>query len=102
MFHVIYKWSVPSENKNVFLKNWEQTTNHIHKTVEGALGSYCIESADDPNIILTIAKWHTQEQWEAFIGTAKTGPMKSMHDLADRISAEGYHELGDQTKSADA
>lgn len=101
MFHVIYKWSVPSESKDAFLESWQQTTNHIHETVEGALGSFCIEAADDPQIILTIAKWQTREQWEAFIDTAKTGPMKNMHRLAQRISAEGFYQLGDQTKAAD-
>ncbi|GAB5488087.1 MAG: hypothetical protein Pars2KO_16570 [Parasphingorhabdus sp.] len=101
MFHVIYKWSVPSENKTAFLTNWEKTTNHIHDTVDGALGSFCVEAIDDPNMLLTIAKWQTREQWETFIGNAKTGSMKNMHALAEQVSAEGFNELGDQTKSAD-
>lgn len=100
MFHVIYRWSVPSENKTSFLECWEQTTNHIHQTIDGALGSFCIEAMDDPEILMTIAKWHSREQWEDFIGTAKTGSMKNMHKLGTQISADGYYERGNQTKSS--
>lgn len=100
MFHVIYKWIVPAENKASFLENWTQTTNHIHNSIDGALGSFCVESIDHANIILTIAKWQSRKQWEEFIGTAKTGPMNKMHDLAEQISVEGFEQLGDETKSA--
>ncbi len=101
MFHVVYKWFVPSKNKSAFLKSWEQTTNHIHETVDGALGSFCIEAVDDTNTLMTIARWHSREQWEAFIGTAKTGPMRKMHTFAKQISVDGYYELGDHTKPTD-
>jgi heme-degrading monooxygenase HmoA len=94
MIYVIYKWSVSLADKPEFLSRWSAVTQSIHKSVDGALGSFCIGEIGTPTEILTIAKWESHDQWLLFIAQAKTGAMKSLHDIAKQISVTAYDELG--------
>ncbi|WP_237113785.1 hypothetical protein [Pseudoalteromonas rubra] len=46
MFRVIYQWQVPSENMTEFRTTWQVTTDEIHSSVGGALGSFMLQSTD--------------------------------------------------------
>jgi len=94
MIYVIYDWSVSQEKLNQFLEVWSQTTQAIHRAVDGALGSFCLGGIDDPRTVKTIAKWESLAQWQFFIQTAKSGPMKALHDIATLNSSRAYVGFG--------
>ncbi len=97
MIRVVYRWKVPAVNRAAFLERWKETTNTIHETTEGALGSFCLQGIDDEDEILTVALWKSEHQWRQFIAAAKTGSMRAMHDLATQVSVTPYRQLGDET-----
>ncbi|ALR91649.1 Antibiotic biosynthesis monooxygenase [Vibrio alginolyticus] len=98
MFRVVYEWRVPSEKMDEFQNIWRSTTDSIHQSVEGALGSFMLRSYDVPEKVLTIAKWRTREDWERFWGTSNPEKMKKMSEIAERISVEPFDEIEDRTK----
>ena len=98
MIRVVYRWHVEPEHFQDFKETWTRTTNNIHKTVNGALGSFMIKSIDNPNEIITIAKWTSVQAWKDFWGTADPEAMKAMSKLGKRISAEAFEEIDDFTK----
>lgn len=94
MVFIIYEWSVAREREQQFLKVWSETTQAIHRSVDGALGSFCLGAVNEPETIKTIAKWESLEQWESFIQTAKAESMKGLHDIGTLISSRAFNELG--------
>ena len=98
MIRVIYEWSVPKENFAEFEKVWMQTTNNIHETVNGALGSFMLKSHEEPTKVLTIAKWDSLESWQAFWGNQNPEAMQTMRTLGERINAHAYEERADFTR----
>ena len=100
MIRVIYKWRVDPENLEKFESTWRDMTRSIHATVDGALGSFCLQEVDDPSTVLTVALWENEAQWRAFMGDSEKAPlMKSLHEIAEQISATPYKQLGDETIS---
>ena len=97
MIQVIYRWRVEPENREAFLAAWERTTTAIRETTDGARGSICVVSVDDPSTILTIAKWDRLDQWRAFVAEAKTTAMKEMHTLGTQVSHDAFEQVGDFT-----
>lgn len=97
MIRVLYTWSVPAERAEAFRSVWRKTTRNIHQAVDGALGSFCLAGIDDPDEVVTVALWESEEQWKSFIQTAKTDSMKSLHELAEQISVKAYTQVGDET-----
>ncbi|TMP38987.1 antibiotic biosynthesis monooxygenase family protein [Pseudoalteromonas rubra] len=99
MFRVIYRWHVPTENIAEFQATWCATTDAIHESVQGALGSFMLQSADDPNKVLTIAKWRSRADWIHFWDNSNPEQMHKMRLLAERISVETFDEVADRTHS---
>jgi heme-degrading monooxygenase HmoA len=97
MIRVIYRWQVDSENFEEFKKIWRETTNRIHDTVEGALGSFMLKSIENEEEVLTVAKWKSVESWRSFWGKANPKEMEAMRKLGVRISAEAFEEIEDHT-----
>jgi heme-degrading monooxygenase HmoA len=97
VIQIVYRWKVPEENREAFLAAWSSTTQGIRETTEGARGSLCIVSVEDPTEILTIAKWDRIEQWLEFIKTAKSTSMSEMHTLGVQLSHAAYEQAGDHT-----
>ena len=98
MIRVIYHWEVAPENFEAFQETWSATTNHIHETVAGALGSFLLRSAQNETEVLTIAKWESMEAWKNFWGNQNPESMQAMRKLGKRIGAEAYEEVEDHTK----
>lgn len=98
MIRVEYRWRVNDHNFKAFQNTWRKTTNHIHETVDGALGSFMIQSIDDPSEVITIAKWENLESWKAFWGTSKPSQMSEMTKLGERLSVRAFEEIEDHTK----
>lgn len=98
MFKVIYHWQVPQENFDAFQAEWKATTEHIHLTEIGALGSTMLRSMHSPEKVLTIAKWTNESAWQQFFSDANPKSMQNMRRLAKRISVEGFTEIEDRTK----
>ena len=97
MIQVIYRWEVSPENREAFLSAWEKTTKAIRDATEGARGSFCIVSVERPTEIVTVAKWDELAQWQAFVATAKSESMKSMHALGQQTSHDAYEEVANFT-----
>lgn len=98
MVRVVYRWRVPPENFEAFKKIWRTTTNNIHKSVTGALGSFMLRSFENPTEVITIAKWESLESWKNFWGNKNPKEMEAMSKLGTRISAEAFEEIEDHTK----
>ena len=98
MIRVIYRWRVAPENVNAFREIWRVTTNHIHDSVAGALGSVMLKSYEDESEVLTIARWESFESWKRFWGNADPKEMEAMHKLGKRVSAEVFEEFEDYTR----
>lgn len=99
MIRVIYKWEIDPDRLDEFETTWRRTTRSIHGNTEGALGSFCLQSAEDPRVVLTVALWEREEQWTRFIETARGTSMKDLHAIGTQISATAYHQIGDETVS---
>lgn len=99
MIRVVYRWKVAAGDLPAFLDRWQEATNAIHETTEGALGSFCLQAIENDDEIFTIALWETEEQWRRFIVSAKTGSMRALHEIATQLSATPYRQLGDETVS---
>lgn len=98
MIRVVYRWHVPAENFAEFQRIWSETTNHIHETVEGALGSFMLRSSENDEELLTIAKWDSLESWKNFWGNQNPEQMQAMRKLGERLSAEAFEEIEDYTR----
>ncbi|MEO1054759.1 MAG: antibiotic biosynthesis monooxygenase [Bacteroidota bacterium] len=98
MVRVIYRWDVPVENFEAFEKTWRSTTNRIHESVEGALGSFMLRSLENENEVITIAKWDSLASWQNFWGNENPEEMTAMRKLGKRISAEVFEEIDDHTR----
>ena len=98
MIRVVYRWKVEEENFENFQEIWNRTTNRIHETVPGALGSFMLRSAEDKTEVMTVAKWDSMESWKAFWGAENPSEMVEMRKIGERISATAYEEIGDFTR----
>ncbi|MEM8894631.1 MAG: antibiotic biosynthesis monooxygenase [Bacteroidota bacterium] len=98
MIRVVYQWHVEPEQFQEFKETWTHTTNNIHETVSGALGSFMIKSIENPKEVITIAKWESLQAWKDFWGTADPAAMEAMGKLGKRISAKAFEEVDDFTK----
>ncbi len=98
MVRVIYRWQVSDDNFTAFQAAWSSATNHIHQTVPGALGSFMLRDAQNPNEILTIAKWDKMASWKSFWGTEKPKEMELMRELGQAIETNAYEEIEDFTR----
>ncbi|MEO0425124.1 MAG: antibiotic biosynthesis monooxygenase [Pseudomonadota bacterium] len=99
MVRVVYRWRVAPEHYDAFLATWRATTNRIHDTVPGALGSFMMRSSADGCDVLTIARWTSREAWERFWGDERPPQMQRMGALAHRVSVEVFEEIEDHTRS---
>jgi len=61
MIRVIYRWEVHPEDFEDFKRVWSATTNKIHETVPGALGSFMLRASDRDSEVPTVAKWESTE-----------------------------------------
>lgn len=98
MFRVIYEWRVLADKMDEFQHVWRSATESIHESVEGALGSFMLQSSDTPEKVLTIAKWNSREDWEQFWGNRNPEKMQKMREIAERVSVEAFDEIEDRTK----
>jgi heme-degrading monooxygenase HmoA len=101
MIRVIYRWKVEPERSEQFLSAWRLATRAIHAETDGALGSFCLASVDEPSEFLTVALWRSERDWRGFIDEARNGPMAAIHKIAKLLSATPYRQLGDETVSSD-
>ena len=46
MIRVVYRWRVAEEDFPRFQEAWAHTTNRIHETVPGALGSFMLRGPE--------------------------------------------------------
>ena len=97
MIRVIYDWQVQQENISGFRHAWEQATTGIHAKFRGARGSFLLQAADEPGRILTIARWDTREDWEAFWEQSKPEEMAVMQCLGECINVTVFDEYADFT-----
>ncbi|MEJ2158752.1 MAG: antibiotic biosynthesis monooxygenase [Desulfobacteraceae bacterium] len=97
MVRVIYEWQVKAENISAFREAWKQTTTMIHKSVKGARGSFLVQEAENPGKTLTIARWDSLEDWQAFWESENPREMLRMRELGRRISVTAYDEFADYT-----
>ena len=97
MIRIIYKWRVQEADETTFRAAWAKATTTIRENTSGARGSFLLHSHENPTEFVTIARWDTLEDWQAFWKDSTRTEMQTMHSLAERISVEVYEELEDHT-----
>lgn len=97
MLRVVYRWKIHSGHESNFRAIWEKATTEIREKTQGARGSVLLQSRRDPAECITIARWDSFEDWQAFWRGAPSPDMQPMHALADLLSAEAYDEIKDHT-----
>lgn len=66
MIRVIYRWTVMKrEDREEFVRTWEEGTLKIQTNCTGALGSIPLHSSDNPEHFFGMARWQSKEIWEA-------------------------------------
>lgn len=98
MIRVVYRWKVKEENFTSFQDVWSRTTNKIHETVPGALGSFMLRSPEDKTEVITVAKWDSMDSWRAFWGSENPSEMVEMRKIGERVSTTVYDEIDDFTR----
>ena len=98
MIRVIYRWEVQPKDFEDFKRVWRATTNSIHASVPGALGSFMLRAGDRESEVLTVAKWESAECWKKFWGKQNPEEMREMQTLGNRVSVEAYDEIEDHTR----
>ena len=98
MIRVIYRWQVEPDTFEEFKKVWRVTTNQIHDSVPGALGSFMLRAHESGSDVLTVAKWDSIESWKQFWGNSDPQEMGEMRRLGKRISVDVYYEIEDHTR----
>ena len=98
MVRVVYRWKVEPRNFAAFRESWSATTNRIHDTVSGAMGSFMLRGCESETEVITVAKWDRLESWEAFWQGEDPEAMKGMRMLGERLSAVAYEEVEDLTR----
>ncbi|MFP1680279.1 antibiotic biosynthesis monooxygenase family protein [Alloalcanivorax sp. C16-2] len=98
MIRVVYRWRVAEEDFPRFREAWAHTTNRIHETVPGALGSFMLRGPEDKTEVLTVAKWDAMESWKAFWGAESPSQMVGMREIGERLSVTVYDEIEDFTR----
>lgn len=98
MIRVIYRWRVDPADFEQFESIWRVTTNRIHESVPGALGSFMLRSCTDESEVLTVAKWDSMQAWQAFWGDTNPSEMQDMRKLGRRVSVDAYYEIEDYTR----
>lgn len=97
MARIVYRWRVAHEHFEAFRENWRAATNHIHDTVAGARGSFMMRSAEDEEVVITVAKWDSLASWRAFWGDQDPEQMQAMRALGERLSVEAFEDIEDHT-----
>ena len=98
MVRVNYRWNVAPENFEKFKQTWSATTNRIHESMPGALGSFMLRAHENESVVLTVAKWDSMESWKNFWGGSNPQEMEEMRKLGTRISVEAFEEIEDHTR----
>lgn len=97
MIRVVYRWQVEPHNFDAFQESWRATTNRIHETVPGALGSFMLRGFKDEREVITVAKWDCLDSWKSFFAGQNPKQMTAMRELGHRVSVEAYEEVEDHT-----
>ncbi len=98
MIRVVYRWKVNPENFENFKEVWVHTTNNIHETVPGALGSFMLRSTENETEVVTVAKWDSVESWKRFWVSDNPSEMVGMRRIGERVSVTIYDEIDDFTR----
>jgi heme-degrading monooxygenase HmoA len=97
MVRIVYRWQVAPNDFETFRKAWRETTNHIHASIAGALGSFMLRSTEDDSEVVTVAKWDSLDSWRHFWANDNPEEMRRMSRWGKRISFEAFEEIEDRT-----
>ncbi len=65
MIRVMYRWTVKQEDREEFIRTWEEGTLKIQTHCSGAMGSILLQSLENPEHFFGMARWPSKEIWEA-------------------------------------
>lgn len=99
MIRIVYRWQVAPKDFETFRGIWRETTNHIHASVAGALGSFMLRSTEDESEVMTVAKWDSLNSWRVFWANDDPREMRGMRRLGMRVSVEIFEDIEDHTRS---
>ena len=67
MIRVMYRWVVMKEDREEFVRTWEEGTLNIQTHCVGAMGSILLRSSENPEHFFGIARWPSKASWEAIL-----------------------------------
>jgi heme-degrading monooxygenase HmoA len=65
MIRVMYRWTVKKEDREEFIRTWQEGTLKIQTHCAGAMGSILLRSSVNPEYFFGLARWTSKETWEA-------------------------------------
>jgi heme-degrading monooxygenase HmoA len=71
----MYRWTVREEDREEFVRTWEEGTLKIQANCRGALGSILLRNSQNPEHFFGMARWPSKEIWEA---AQRTMPLLSL------------------------
>ena len=98
LIRVIYRAEVQPIDFGDFRRVWSVTTNRIHESVPGPLGSFILRVSNRGSEVLTVAKWESEESGKKFWGKQDAEEMQAVRKLGKRVSAQAYDEIDDYTR----
>lgn len=97
MIRVIYRWKVEAGKEEQFRAAWKKATTTIRDQNPAARGSFFLQNHQDPTELLTVARWDSFEDWQAFWKGSPPADMQPMRQLAELVSSESFEEIEDHT-----
>lgn len=93
MIRVLYRWTVQPRAQAGFREWWHAGTLRIRSGQPGAMGSTLLESREDRNLFVGVARWTSVEALMLF--REQVGPLH--FDGAELVSMELFDEVDDLT-----
>jgi len=64
MIRVMYRWTVREDDREKFIRTWEEGTLKIQTSCNGAMGSILLQSSENPEHFFGLARWPSKDIWQ--------------------------------------
>ncbi|HKW87375.1 MAG TPA: antibiotic biosynthesis monooxygenase family protein [Candidatus Acidoferrales bacterium] len=97
MIRVLYRFKVAIDHEDAFVESWSKATEEFREEVPGAFGSQLFRSRKNSGEFVTLARWSSWEDWEAFrrgVSPARDAVTR-MASVSELVSTETFDEVLD-------
>lgn len=97
MIRVLYRFKVAINHEDAFVESWSRATEEFREEVPGAFGSQLFRSRENSGEFVSLARWSSWEEWEAFrrgVSPARDAVTR-MASVSELVSTETLEEVKD-------